>query len=311
VDVRRSIMRGVPQRFEPVAALREGAHVRAIAPSSPFSREDFERGVERLSRRYRVTFDEGIFSRSGFLAGDDVRRLHELRAALADPSVDAIVAVRGGYGATRLLDAIDPDEVRTARKLLIGFSDVTALHALFARAGLRSIHGAMIGGLGRASEPLALRWIAAVEGAPPRPIEGLTTIASGVAEGPLLGGNLALLAALAGTPHAPPLEGAILFLEDLGEAPYRLDRMLTTLRQSGALDHIAGVALGGFTSCGPRDDGTTAEAVLAERLGSLGLPVLSGVPAGHVDDNLELPLGAPVRLDAGAGRLVFLEGAVV
>jgi muramoyltetrapeptide carboxypeptidase len=281
-----------------------------IAPASPFPREDLERGVARLRARYRVSHRDDLFAHEGFLAGDDARRLAELDEALADPDIDAIVAARGGYGATRLLSRLDVERVRGARKLLVGFSDVTALHALWARAGLRSIHGPMVAALGRGTEAQLARWFACVEGALPPSVSGLAVIRPGVAEGPLLGGNLALLAALLGTPHVPPLEGAVLFLEDVGEAPYRIDRMLTSLRDAGWLERVAGIALGTFEGCGPRPDGRHVEEVLLERLEDLGVPVALGVPAGHVDDNLELPFGARVRLDASAGELHFLEPAV-
>lgn len=282
-----------------------------IAPASPFPLEDFERGIERLRERYRVTHRRDITARRGFLAGDDGRRALELEEALADPSVDAIVAARGGYGATRLLRFFVPENVRAANKLLVGFSDLSALHALWARAGLRSIHGPMVAGLGRGTRAEVERWIAAVEGAAPAPLTDLERVRGGVAEGPLLGGNLALMAALVGTPHAPPIQGAVLFLEDIGEAPYRVDRMLTTLHEAGWLDRVAGVALGGFTACEPRGDGWTVEAVLHERLGDLRVPVLAGVPSGHLDENLALPFGAPARLDADRGTLTLLEPAVV
>ncbi len=284
--------------------------MRVVAPASPFPLHDFERGVERLRARYRVSFREDIVARHGFLAGSDARRLAELREALADPSVDAIVAARGGYGVTRLLSRLHPEAVRDAKKLLVGFSDLTALHALWARAGLRSIHGPMVCALGRAEPAQVERWMAVAEGGAIEPFRALEPLAPGVAEGPLVGGNLAVLAAVAGTAHAPPLEGAILFLEDVGEAPYRVDRMLTTLRDAGWLARVAGVALGTFTGCHARDDGRTVDEVLADRLGDLGVPVVRGIGAGHVPDNLELPLGARARLDADRGALDLLERAV-
>lgn len=282
-----------------------------IAPASPFPREDFDRGLERLRARYRVSHREDVFARHGYLAGDDARRLAELEDALGDPDVDAIVAARGGYGVTRLLPRLDARTVRAANKLLVGFSDLTALHALWARAGLRSVHGPMVAALGRASEAHVARWIATVEGARPEPLTSLAALAGGVAEGPLLGGNLALLAALLGTPYAPPIDGAILFLEDVGEAPYRVDRMLTSLQHAGWLDRAAGIAVGTFHGCDPRSDGHRVEDVLHDRLSGLGIPVVYGVGAGHVDDNLELPFGARVQLDGNAGVVRFLEPAVV
>jgi muramoyltetrapeptide carboxypeptidase len=303
-----------PSAGEPLAPVRPlapGARVVVVAPSSGFDRADFEAGLAWLGGRYEVVVREDVHARAGFLAGDDARRLDELRAALADPDAAAVVAARGGYGATRLLRALPVEEVRAAGKLLVGFSDVTALHALWRRAGLRSLHAPMVCGLGRAATPEAVRarWIAAAEGAPPAPISGLRALAGDRAvTAPLSGGNLAVLTALCGTPHLPRLAGAALFVEDVGERPYRLDRMLVQLRDAGALEGVRGVVLGTFTECAPGPDGRTAEEVLAEHLGALGVPVLAGLRAGHVDDNLPLPLGARVTLDPAAGTLVFEEG---
>lgn len=286
--------------------------MRVIAPSSPFDMQDLERGVDRLRARYRVTHEPGIGARQGFLAGDDARRLAELERAIDDPEVDAIVAARGGYGAMRIASAIDPARVAARPKLLVGLSDITALHALWARAGVRSLHASMGTALGRASNAAYARWIAAVEGAHPAPIESLEPIGPvrRTTEGPLLGGNLALLAAMTGTPLAPPLDGAILFLEDVGEAPYRLDRMLTQLALAGTLDRVAGVLLGTFTRCDARADGTTAPQVLRERLGGLRVPVLSGVPSGHGDEPLELPFGSTARIESERGVVTFLPGGL-
>ncbi len=263
-----------------------------------------------MRERYVVRFDEGLMTRTGYLAGDDARREAELLAALDDPTVDAIVAARGGYGATRILDRIPIERVARSPKLLVGFSDVTALHALWQRAGVRSMHASMIAGLGRASDAHVARFVRALEGEAAAPLSGLSTVAEGEAEGPLVGGNLSVLAALVGTPYAPPVDGAVLLLEDVGERPYRVDRMLTTLAHAGWLSRVAGVALGAFTGSPPGDDGTRIEDVLRERLSYLPVPVVAGVPAGHVDDNVALPLGARVRLDAANGTLQFLEGAV-
>lgn len=297
-----------PLRFQSPRAIREGSTLAVIAPSSPFDRDEFDAGLARLRARYVVTCDEGVFSQAGFLAGDDDRRAAELVRALDDERVDAIVCARGGYGATRILPRIPVDAVRRANRLLVGFSDVTALHALWARAGVRSMHGAMVAALGRGSDAAAARWFEALEGRFVESLSGLMPLASGPdrrARGPLLGGNLAVLAALVGTPHAPPLDGAVLFLEDVGERPYRVDRMLTQLEQAGWFDRVAAVLVGGFTDAAAGRDGTSVEDVLRERLGRLGRPVLSGVPSGHLDDNLELPLGALVEVDAATGSVRF------
>ncbi len=298
--------------LSPPRRLAPGAHIAVIAPSSPFDATTFELGVARLRTRYEVSFDPALHARSGYFAGDDARRLAELRAALADPGIDAIVAARGGYGAARLLAQLDVEEVRAARKLLVGFSDVTALHALWARAGLRSLHGTMVCGLGRDThdEAQRARWFRAVEGDVPSPIDALRplTASRAVVSGRLLGGNLAVLASLVGTPHLPSFAGAVLFLEDIGERPYRLDRMVTQLRLAGLLDRLAAIVLGTFTDCGPGKDGVSAEDAITGCLAGLDVPVLAGVPTGHVDDNLELPFGARVVADPVAGTLTFLEG---
>ena len=288
-------------------SLRPGGRIRLIAPAGSFPLDDFERGVNALRARYQVSFDPGIFERSGYFAGSDERRANELAAAIADDTTDAIVAVRGGFGAARLLP-LDLQRLSARPKLLVGFSDVSALHAVWARNGLASIHGSMIAALGRCDAPRIARWQRAVEGELPAALQGLYTIAPGRARGPLLGGNLAVLTSLIGTPYLPDFGGCVLFLEDISERPYRVDRMLTTWAQAGVLQRPAAIALGAFTDCGPGPDGVQVEHVLAERLAVLGIPVVAGVPAGHVDDNLELPLGAQVELDADAGTLVFEGG---
>jgi muramoyltetrapeptide carboxypeptidase len=284
-----------------------------IAASSPFDAAEFARGIERLRSRYEVSFDPAISSRSrGFLAGSDEVRLMELLRAIEDPSVDAIVAARGGYGSMRILDVLEPAQIAARPKLLCGFSDVTAIHALWARARVRSLHAAMVCGLGRASDAAASRWISAAESTSPLPpLAGLESVgARGVAEGTLLGGNLALLAATIGTPLFPPLENAILFVEDVGEAPYRIDRMVTQLLLSGVLEGVQGVVLGAFTRCEPGADGTTAGDVLRERFGGLQIPVLAGAPAGHVEDPIEIPLGVRARIDADRRAVTFLEAVL-
>jgi muramoyltetrapeptide carboxypeptidase len=287
--------------------LRPGARIQIVAPSGPFDLDEFERGVARLRARYDVRYEPQIAERAGYLAGTDDRRARELLAALHEPEVHAIVAARGGYGATRLLDRIGEGEVARHPKLLVGFSDVTALHALWARAGLCSIHGPMVAAIGRADDAQVARWCRAVEGELPAPFTGLRALAPGRAHGPLLGGNLAVLTALIGTPYAPPLAGCVLFLEDVGERPYRVDRMLTTWSHAGWLSLPRAIVLGAFTDAATGPDGVAVEHVLEERLGALGIPVLAGLPAGHVDDNVELPFGATAVVDAASGTLAFPE----
>ncbi len=317
------------------APLAPGDRIALIAPSGPFDHAEFRAGAELLATRYAPSWQPDVFASERYLAGSDERRARELRAAIEDPAVRAIVAVRGGYGATRLLDVIDPQTVRASPKLLVGLSDMTALHALWARAGVGSIHGAMVAALGRSLDehsaeqrPAEQRpadqcvadqcvadqfheWCDGMEGRFRDPLRGRETISPGVAEGRLVGGNLAVLCALLGTPYAPPRQGCILFLEDVGEAPYRVDRMLTSLRQAGWFEQVAGVALGAFTRCDgsggpPGACGLGAcDTVLRERLEGLGVPVLAGIPAGHLKTNPMLPLGRLATLDADAQTLRF------
>jgi muramoyltetrapeptide carboxypeptidase len=306
-----SSLLSVPSLLPPLP-LTAGARIAVIAPASPFDAAAFEAGVARLRTRYEVTFREDLLTRKGYFAGDEARRLTELRDALADPRVRAIVAARGGYGAAKLLDSLDPKPVREARKLLVGFSDLTALHALWARAGLRSLHASMVCGLGApsTSEALLGRWIRAVEGAAPDALHELRPLSASRARAsaPLAGGNLAVLVSLLGTPYFPPIDGAVLFLEDVGERPYRVDRMLTQLRQAGVLTRISALVLGAFTESSAGKDGTTVDEAIASCVADLDIPVLSGVLAGHLDDNTELPLGARVTVDAASGTLTFDEG---
>lgn len=308
------LARDCMRSFVSPRALRAGSHVRVIAPSGPFDRESFERGVEHLRARYRVTYRDDLHVSHGFFAGDDARRREELVEAIVEPGVDAIVAARGGWGALRCAHDIDPALIAANPRLLVGFSDITTLHALWARAHVRSVHGAMVGALGRSAQPLVERWIRCVEGECAGSFEGLQVVSrghgEGVAEGPLVGGNVAVLAAMAGTGCLPSTQDAIVFLEDVGEAPYRLDRALTQLRLAGYFTGARAVLLGQFTECAARTDGVSVHDVLAERLGDLGIPVLSGVPAGHVDDNAELPFGSPTRIDACRGSVSFLESSV-
>lgn len=299
---------GRKQASRAPVALQAGSRVAAIAPSSPFDVAAFEVGLARLRERYRVDYRTDLSVRVGFLAGDDDRRLAELQDAIDDDSVEAIIAVRGGYGATRLLDRLDLSALARRPKPIVGFSDVTALHALWANAGVRSIHGPMIAMLGRAAnhgpDPLP-ELCRLLEGGKPSPIDGLGCIREGTEVGLLKGGNLSVLTALIGTRFMPVLLGAVLLLEDVGERPYRIDRMLTTWRQAGLFQQVSAVVLGAFTDCDPGPDGVTVDDVLRSHLQSLNVPVLTGLRAGHIDDNQPLPFGAVVEVDAGAGSLRF------
>ncbi len=300
-------------RFTRPPGLRPGDTIAVVVPASAFDRPSFDAGVRVLAARYRPVFDEGCFARTRYLAGDDARRADELIAALSDDSVKAIVAARGGYGSLRLLPRLWP-KLRAAGfppKPVIGFSDITVLHAVIQAAGWVSIHGPVVTQLGTQPPAVVERLVHLLESpvAPALPLRG-TPLAGGVAEGPLLGGNLSLLTRLLGTPYLPDLEGAILLLEDVGERPYRLDRMWTHLALAGVFDRVRGLALGEFNGCEEPDADYACVDVVAALVAETGLPCVGGLPIGHGAVNEPVPLGCRVRLDGNAGTLEVLEPAV-
>lgn len=291
----------------PPARPPPGTVVDVIAPAGPFDLDGFQRGLATLreagfSPRHRPDITE----RHGFFAGSDERRTEELLGALAAPDSRIVWAVRGGYGVTRLLPRIPLDAIRRAGKLLVGFSDLTALHGRWLAAGLPSVHGSMVARLAGEPDEVRARLFELLLGErPPAPLEG-RPLRAGVAEGPLVGGNLAVLAASCGTPFQPDFRGAVVFLEDVGERPYRLDRMLVQCEQSGLFAGAVGVAAGEFTSC-EGGEGWSAGDVLEAFAARLGLPAISALPCGHGAVNHALPFGRRARLDGSSGRIEFLE----
>jgi muramoyltetrapeptide carboxypeptidase len=283
-------------------------------------RESFLRGAEILGRRYKLVYEDGLFAREGFLAGPDERRAAELRAALLDPDARAIVMARGGYGLTRILPFVDPALLRDRREPaspvpLVGFSDGTALLGWAARAGVVAIHGPVVTQLPALSDLDHQSLFQALEDPAPRLLlHELDPLVPGRVQGPLYGGNLEVFSRLIGTPYLPDLGGAILFLEDLGERPYRVDRLITHLDGAGVFSAVSGVVLGAFSGClepeATRAGSPTVEEVLEERLGRLAIPVVMGGAFGHGSRNVALPHGALVELDTRFGTLTALEGAV-
>ncbi|RAY13933.1 LD-carboxypeptidase [Actinomadura craniellae] len=293
---------------------RPGDRVAVVAPSGPVDPDRLETGCTLLrDLGFEVALGEHVFDRAGLddvpadqgrLAGADTDRAADLRAAWCDPEIRAVVCARGGYGATRVLAHLDWAALAAAEpKILHGSSDITALHAAFGtRLGVTTSFGPMVATPFAADDPERARAaLAAALLGGSGPLRGTRAIRSGRARGPLTGGTLSLLTALLGTPYAPaPATGAIAVLEDVGEAPYRVDRMLVQLLQAGWFDGVAGVALGTWSGCG---DQAELDAVLAARLGGLGVPVLAGLPVGHGSRQSTVELGAPAELDAGAGTL--------
>jgi muramoyltetrapeptide carboxypeptidase len=289
--------------------LNEGSRVALVAPSGPLRDEtDLEKALENTrSMGWEPVVGEHVLERAGYLAGPDDSRRSDLNRFADDPSIDAIWCIRGGYGATRLLNGLDYTAWRERPRALIGYSDITALHAAIGpRADLVTFHGptarAHLTDFTRSSLCAALTNGAVTLAAPQA-----TTLRGGSASGILAGGNLAVLTALCGTPFAPRLDGAILVLEDVNEAVYRLDRMLTQLRSTGALDRVSAIAFGQFTDI-PEDQSTeqgSLDDLLAEVADQCGVPCVASIPVGHIDDQWTIPLGRTAVLDADAKTLTI------
>jgi muramoyltetrapeptide carboxypeptidase len=298
------------------ACLHPGDVVRVIAPSGPVFADAFAAGAAVLSARYHLRYDPAVlFASDGFLAGPDDRRLANLIEALRDPEARAVFMGRGGHGLLRIASRLDLDLLRSHAKPIVGFSDGTVLLAQAARAGIAAIHGPVVTQLGRLPDEDKTALFALLETAEPQPLlSGLECLRPGTAHGPLLGGNLEVFSRLLGTPLLPDLDGAILFLEEVGERPYRIDRLLTHLELAGVFAAVSGVVVGELVACEepPESRVTSPSAieVVRERLGHLGIPVALGARIGHGARNLALPYGVHANLDAQAGTLVALEAAV-
>ena len=308
--------------------LRPGDTVALINPSGAiYERTPYEIATESLlALGFKVREAPNLRARYGQFAGTDAQRAADVNAMFADPTVQGILAMTGGSGGGRILPLIDYASVRRYPKFLGGYSDLTALiNAVHVQTGLVTFHCPM--GSSEWNE-FSIGWLrsAVMDGelltlANPKDKDDgivarsgrISTLRPGTARGPLIGGNLAVLSAMAGSRYWPRFDGAILFLEEINEYIYRVDRTLSTLKLSGALDRVAGVALGAFTNCGPGDGnyGTlTLDEVFDDYFKPLKVPVFSGALFGHIKRKFTLPVGLPVEMDATAGTLRFLEPAV-
>ena len=313
-----------PKRLEP------GQTVGVVAPAYTVGEDDRIRiGIETVeSLGFRVKPGKSLFRRHGYFAGTDEERAADLNAMFADSAVDGIICLRGGYGASRTLPYLDFDLIRRHPKPLIGYSDITSLlNPIHKLTGLATFHGPIAD---QTYTPYTLAQFRKVVQAPeaPTPLAAappfesaagrverqnrIATLVPGQARGRLVGGNLTLLAHLAGTPYAPEYAGAIVFFEDVQEAVYRIDRMLTQLWLAGSLQQAAGIVFGKFTEIPPSTSTYqfSLEQVLADRAQALGVPAVRGLMIGHVEDQATLPIGCEVELDAEARTLTLLEPAV-
>jgi muramoyltetrapeptide carboxypeptidase len=330
-------------------ALAPGDTIMIVAPAKYLDKERVALAKKRLEKMgFNVRVPGGLFRQKGFLAGTDDERAAELMAAFADPKVNAIFPGTGGYGTTRIIDKLDYDVIRHNPKILVGFSDITGLHiAINQRTGLVTFHSPNPEwgiGVKKDLSPFAAKWfwrallgknyVGSAGAANQQGYTILTrtgddddpksaelfdevppvyTMHGGKGRGRLIGGNLSVMHAMMGTPFEIETDGKILFIEDVGEAPYRVDRMLQTLRMAGKFDHVAGVILGQFS---PReeeskwDDDASVDEVLRDFFGKLNVPVLTHFPIGHVRYNVTLPEGAMAELDADAQTVRVLENPV-
>jgi muramoyltetrapeptide carboxypeptidase len=247
-------------------------------------------------------------ARVGYLAGNDAERLDDLNRALRDDAIDGVWCLRGGYGAMRLLDDVDYEALRRRPRAILGYSDITALHAAIGlRSELVTFHGPTARGALTPFTRRSLERAVVAQDDCCGAAVGARVLRGGRAEGRLVGGNLALLTSLAGTPYAPDYRGAILVVEDVGEATYRIDRMLTQLRLTGALQQVKGIAFGHFTDGTEPDDSTRPlDDVLREAADVAGVPAVAGIPMGHIEDQWTIPLGARAELDADSATLSVL-----
>ena len=304
--------------------LKPGDLLRVVAPSGALREfEAFQKGIEIWrGRGYRVELPINWDAREGYLAGTDIERRHQLLEAWNDPECQGILCARGGYGSARLLEDwtwLPPKQATASQKSipqstpkwLIGFSDITSLLWSLCHSGISGIHGPVLTTLAAEPEWSVNRLLDCVEGRPLAPLTGVSW-GGGKVSGILIPANLTVATHLLGTPVQPQLDGVILALEDVTEAPYRIDRMLTQWRMSGVFQNVKGIALGRFSRCYPPQDvpSWSVEEVLRDRLSHLGIPIVSELPFGHDGVNAALPVGQPVQLDADAGSLSWIPNHV-
>jgi muramoyltetrapeptide carboxypeptidase len=291
--------------------LRPGDTLGVVAPASPFDRESFDLGVQVLGDLgFHLHIPEEIFDQSDYLAGSDRSRADLIKRLFVDPNIAGIVCARGGYGALRILPLLDSAAISSHPKVFVGFSDITVLLSfLVSQCKMVAFHGPTVATLGQGDGATRGGFLSALTDCAPFAMVAAAkqVIQAGVGRGRFWCGNLTLLCHLTGTVFQPDFSGGILLIEDQGEAPYRIDRMLTHMRLAGCFDGLAGLALGSFTDCGGTD---SIRRIVADRLGGLDIPILGGFTVGHGDVNLTLPVGLPAQLDTDTGALTFCEPAL-
>ncbi|MGD9179992.1 MAG: LD-carboxypeptidase [Desulfobacterales bacterium] len=292
--------------------LKPGGTVGIVAPASPFDQDIFNQGLNVLtSMGFRTAVPDEIFENNRYLAGSDAHRAKLVMQVFQDPTVDAIVCAKGGFGCLRVLPLLDFDVMRTNPKVFIGHSDITALlAAITAKTGLVTFHGPVVTTLAEAPELTRQSMLTAISSDTHLkviPGKGIT-IKAGRAQGPIIGGNLTTLCHLLGTPYEPRFENHILLLEDRGEAHYRIDRMLFQMKLAGCFEGIAALVLGSFEECGAPDG---IYQIFQEGFQDIPIPILAGFDVGHGKQNLTIPFGVYATLDTDKQVLSFDQSATV
>ena len=304
----------MPSGLRKPPMLRPGDLVGLVAPASPLSDDEIARGVRQVeSLGLKTRLGAHARAQNGYLAGTDAQRAADFNAMARDGSVKAIFALRGGYGTMRILDELDYHALRADPKIVLGFSDMTAvLNAVSVRSGLVTFHGpvASLSTFDATESAWLKRALMSREPIGSLRADGITRLHGGRATGPLAGGNLSLVAALSGTPYAVPTDGALLFLEETHEEPYRVDRMLTQLQLAGDFRDAAGVVFGACSHCDASGPALSLDQIYADTIGSAPRPSITGAKIGHITDQWVLPIGIPATLDADARTLTVQESAV-
>lgn len=315
--MQKTVKQSAPQQHRQIIfppAIVKGDTIGLVAPAGPIiNKSNFAAGIGVLEKRgFRVKYNQHLLHAKGYLAGSDEERAGDFNRLWADPEVKGLVAARGGYGCMRMLDLIDMKQMRKSPKILIGFSDLTVLlAAIHKKTGLVTYHGPVITTLSSIDRQSQTSFFNVLTGKTPGVIKPsrVTILKEGKARGILLGGNLTTLAHMLGTPYELPWQDAILFIEDIGESPYRLDRFLTHLGKAGCLQKIKGLILGTFSDDARKEKTGLARCVAERVLGLLAkkeIPVLANFPVGHGRRNLTLPLGVRVELDSATAALTIL-----
>jgi muramoyltetrapeptide carboxypeptidase len=292
--------------------LKRGDTVGIVAPASPFDAEQFDRGIQTIkSMGFQIHIPDDLYETEGYLAGTDEHRAAILHRLFADRKIKALVCARGGFGSMRLLPLLDFSLIQKNPKIFVGHSDISALlSAIYLKTGLVTFHGPLVTTLSDAPEKTRRAVTKAISKDRPHKIKvknGMT-IHSGTASGRVCGGNLNTLNHLLGTPFAPDFENHLLFLEDRGEEPYRIDRMLTQMSQADCFQHLAGLILGDFIDCGSEAD---IIQIFADTFADASIPIVAGCEAGHGKQNLTIPFGLEATLDADQHTLTYHQPATV